>query len=67
MTTWMRWTLLVTWFAAMAGLWYASLGGIAPAVGAAGAALLVLRRMLVRRRRSELRYVELVKQPIGLF
>ena len=68
MTTWMRGMLWVVWLASAAWLWHV---GAIGAGGALGAGLLSLVLLLWpgatgRRRRSQLQYVEMGKEPVGL-
>ena len=68
MTTWLRGVLWVVWLASTIWLWHVG------ALGAGGALatgvlsfVLLMWPVAHRRRRSALQYVEVGKEPVGLF
>ncbi|RST49169.1 hypothetical protein [Variovorax sp. MHTC-1] len=68
MTTLTRWVLWVAWLATVSLLWLAGALGIGSALATGVASLLLFAwpGHSHRRRRSELRYIEMGKQPVGL-
>ncbi|MBU1357255.1 MAG: hypothetical protein KKC79_03315 [Gammaproteobacteria bacterium] len=68
MTNLTRWGLWAIWIAATAWLWNegALTAGLAWTAGAASLLVFALPVQSHRRRRSELRYVEVGKQPMEL-
>lgn len=68
MTIWLRSVLWVVWLAGVGWFWHGGGLGTAAALVAAlpSLGLFVLPGTVHRRRRSDLRYVEMGKQPVGL-
>lgn len=69
MTTWMRGALWLVWLAVAALLWrVGALGtGAAVAAGLLSVVVLLWPSAASRRKRSDLQYVEIGKEPVGLF
>lgn len=67
MATLVRIVLWLVWAIGIGWLWHEGMLGAASALAAlaAGSALAVWRGVPVRRKRSELRYVQMGKQPVA--